>query len=99
VSHIRTDADTVAFEQTFGVRLLAPLPILGGLPQDEILVRVGHADAVTLIRFLPPNYGAISDALATGTAFSLNTHQRAEDLIALLTRLGASDGSHLRRLK
>jgi hypothetical protein len=72
----------------FGVQLIAPLPIFGGLPQDQLIVRVGHDEAITLLRRLPANYGAVAEALAGGLAFSLNAHQPSADLLCLLSAGG-----------
>lgn len=69
----------------FGVQLIAPLPIFGALPRDQLIVRVGHPDPLTLIRDLPPNYGAIAEAIAAGTAFPLNPRRLADELLRLLT--------------
>lgn len=70
----------------FGVQLIAPLPVFDALPRDQLIVRVGHPDEpVTLIRDLPPNYGAIAEAIATGRAFPLNPRRLADELLRLLT--------------
>lgn len=98
----------------FGVQLIAPLPIFGGRPRDRLIVCVGEPDPVTLMRTLPPNFGAVAEALEQGLVLPLNPLRRAEDLLALLARLEA-DGPpprhwqsaggagralrHLRRLK
>ena len=68
----------------FGVQLIAPLLVFGGLPGDQLIVRVGHEDPITLLRSLPPNYGVVSDAIAAGLVFPLNPQRRAEDLLRLL---------------
>jgi hypothetical protein len=68
----------------FGVQLIAPLPLFDGLPGDQLIVRVGHQEAITLLRHLPSNYGAVAEALSTGTAFSLNACHSSDDLLRLL---------------
>lgn len=50
----------------FVIRLVSDLPILTAFAGDRILVRLGHIEPVTLIRSLPPNYGAIAEAVAQG---------------------------------
>ncbi len=64
----------------FGIQLVAPLPIFGGLVRDRLLIRVGHPQAVTLHRDLPPNYGAILTALESGLVLPVNPRQRLDDL-------------------
>lgn len=68
----------------FGVELVAPLPIFRGEPGDRLAVRVGHEEAIMLCRVLPPNYGAVVEALEYGLARPLNPTLRPEELVAIL---------------
>lgn len=70
-----------------GIRLLANLPVFGGLPGDRLLIRVGHPQAVTLHRDLPANYGAILTALESGLVLPVNPLQRLDDLVAAVGEL------------
>lgn len=71
----------------FGVQLIAPLLLFGGLPGDRLIVCAGEPDPITLMRSLPPNYGAVSDALERGCVLPLNPLRRAQDLLAVLAQL------------
>lgn len=71
----------------YGVQLIAPLPIFDGLPGDRLIVRVGHPDPITLVRHLPPNYGALIDALERGTVLALQPHVAAGQIILALRAL------------
>lgn len=50
----------------FSIQLDQPFPELTALPRDRLLIRVGHADPLLLIRSLPPNWGAIAEAITRG---------------------------------
>jgi hypothetical protein len=74
---------------------VVPLPIFGGVPGDQLIVRVGDAEAITLLRPCPPNYGAVADALAEGRVFPLNPSRRPEDLLRVLADYaGAGPARH-----
>lgn len=71
----------------FGIRLLSPFPIFHGLAGDELLVQVGTADPLTLIRRLPPNYGAVIDAMERGLILPSNPRRQTGELLAALSHL------------
>jgi hypothetical protein len=71
----------------FGLQLVAPLAIFGGVPGDSLIVRVGHADPICLVRSLPPNFGAVCDALANALVFPVSPSYDASSVIETLRAL------------
>lgn len=72
----------------FAVLLRSPLPSLTGLPRDRLLVRVGHPEALTLIRVLPPLYGNVIEALEDGLVEPLNLQQPVAAVLQMLAVAG-----------
>ena len=56
----------------FSITLSDALPELTALARDRLLIRVGHIDPLLLIRSLPPNWGAVGEAIARGQVFPID---------------------------
>lgn len=72
----------------FAVRLLEDLPQLDAITNDRLLVRVGHLDSLLLIRSLPPNYGAVGEAVERGLVLPIDAVSPLE-VMRLLACAGA----------
>lgn len=69
-------------------QLVAPLPSLGGLPFDRLIIRLGHLEPMALVRIVPPDYHAVADALDQGILLPLNPPCGHEQFAAYLRSLG-----------
>lgn len=67
----------------FVFRALRPSEHLGLWPGDEIVVEPGHPSPIVLTRLLPPNYGAILAAAASGGLELVTRNQPLEALVAI----------------
>ena len=68
----------------FGLQLLAPLSLFDGRTRDRIIVRIGDPRPLTLVRDLPPYYGAIMAALHAGTVVPLNPARSTSEILDLM---------------
>lgn len=86
--HISHQSPTMDYTR-FAVELTHPLPELTGLPCDRLLIRVGHLDPLLLVRSLPPNWGAVGEAIAHGRVFPIDPID-PEDVMRVLASAAAS---------
>lgn len=73
-------------------RLITPLPPIGGLAEDRLVIRPGHWEPVCLVRTLPPDYAAICAAIHAGQIQSLPEYG-TDALLEALGRLDLGPGS------
>lgn len=73
---------------TAAFQLLAPLSVVGGELGDRLVLRLGHAEPMALVRVVPPEYHAVADAIERGDLFPINPSSGPVELAAYLRTLG-----------
>jgi len=86
-------------EPEFVIHVSEPMFTIGAKPGDDILIRPGGSQPVTIIRAVRPAYGELAAALSEGRAScaNLSTDEALRVLVALAGEMPAPLGKRRRR--